>query len=589
MEKLKSWITLRNFNMPQKFIIAFLFLFVVPTLIISFISYRNYSASIEKTTTAYVSQASNEIKNRINSYMLDVEAATNVPYYLKDMQRDLQIPGNNPDKVLSMEGYIRLMNRDKSSENFIYIFDSFGKAFYINQNGVRSNVDDLYDEFKRIAYNANGRSVVLGSQKVTDSTRQIRYYLTVVRSIKDLSNYEQIGVIAIDADINIIDHTVQELDSITKGNTVIIDRDNTVIYDSSRVLTTKKFPDTDIIDKARNVEGSFRVNRQGSSYICIYSLFPELGWKMFITIPEEFLYLDAKKTSSFIVLISVIASGVAFLFFIILSYTITKPLRKLKMLMYKVKGGDLDVQFNVKSNDELGLVGNSFNHMIMRLKELIEEVYLTRLRKKQTELDALQGQISPHFIYNTLETIRMISVMHKVDEISELTLIFGKLLRYSVNHVNEMVTVKEELQHLKNYVFLQNKRFSNKFTLDIRVQNSVMEMRTIKLILQPIVENSILHGLERKKGAGTITIVSEQTEEFTIFIIRDNGVGIDTDTLLELNNKMEKYEENQQSGTGIGLRNVNERIKLYYGDKYGLSVESKLGVGTVVTLRLPIR
>jgi two-component system sensor histidine kinase YesM len=573
--------------MSQKFIAVFLLLFVTPTLIIVLISYKNYSASIEKTTTAYVSQISDEMMNKLNEYITDMKKTTLTPYYIPDMQSELQIKKNSLNKIQSINDYIQLMNRDWNSRNLIYIFDSFGNVFYnMKIDDVRNDISKKYSEFKEIAYAANGNPVVLGTKKATDMKGRTRYFLTVVRSIKDTSNYKQVGITVVDVDIDVLDGTVNKLDSITNGKTIIIDQSDYLIYDSSNQFVAQRYSDSEILNKAKDSKGSFKIERNGKVNLCVYSVFPDTGWKLFVTIPVETLFHDAVANSRLIALVTLATGALAIFFFIFLSYSITKPLRKLALLMKKVQEGDMEVQFHVKYNDEVGMVATSFNHMVRRLKELIEEVYITNLRKKQTELDALQGQINPHFIYNTLETIRMIAVIHRVDELSEFTIAFGKLLRYSVNHVNEIVTIEDELKHLESYVYLQNKRFSNKFSLNINIQNSLMDMKTIKLIFQPIVENAILHGLEREKKPGYITIFSEQTDEMVFFKISDNGSGIDSERLKEVNQSIELDSLSLHTKC-IGLRNVNERIKLYYGENFGLAIESKLGVGTVVTLKLP--
>ena len=594
MDMLGKLSNLRNVKMPQKFIAVFIFLFIFPTSIISLISYRNYVNSLEKSTTAYVTQISIEMMKKLDEYISKMKSITLIPYYLPDMQKVLQSRNNTLDKAKDLNPFIDVMNGGESGKNnkndkiYVYVLDNVGNVFFtIKINDVRTDIQKRYDEFRNIAYKASGGAVLLGAQKISTYSGRSKFVLTVVRSIRDLTTYDYVGFTMLDVDLSILESTVNKLDSITKGRTTIIDQDNNVIYDSEKLLLGKKFSESGILSMAKGENGSFNIERQGRKYVYIYSTFPDTGWKMIINIQTKDLFKDAANNSRITLVIVLITGALALLIYVALSYSITNPLRKLALLMIKVGKGDMNVHFDVKYGDEVGMVASSFNKMVSRIKELIEEVYVLNIRKKQAELDALQGQINPHFIYNTLETIRMLSVLHGVKELAEISRIFGKLLRYSVNCEGELVSVRDELNHLENYIYLQNKRFSNKFVLEIDVQDAHKEFQTIKLIFQPIVENAILHGLENKKGQGKITITSEETKEFTIFKIGDNGNGINADALHELVREMHVSNPAIQSKKHIGLRNVNERIKLYFGEKYGLDVESELGVGTAITLKLP--
>jgi two-component system, sensor histidine kinase YesM len=224
--------------------------------------------------------------------------------------------------------------------------------------------------------------------------------------------------------------------------------------------------------------------------------------------------------------------------------------------------------------------------MIGRVQNLLEEVKFTQARKKEAEQLALQNQINPHFIYNTLEMIRMTAEVNDDEEVSEMTYILGKLLRYGVNHSNQPVTVRDEIEHLHNYIVLQNMRFSNKYKLIIEIPEDIYAYPCLKLMVQPIVENAIYHAFKNRVGTGTITIKAEYSFEKLLFTLSDDGNGMDEQSLKLLRDHIAGTPL-IESGRGIGLRNVNERIKLQYGESYGLSVYSKEELGTDVVLYLP--
>lgn len=592
MEKLKRIILMRDISMLNKLIISFLLLFTIPVSIIGIISYENYSSSIENTTTAYVSQLSTEVIDKLDTTFSDLYGTTIIPLYLPDMQDFLDNNDSYIQKSSNLKPYLNIINTNNNGQYSTYFFDKSGNVFtnsYANGEYSRKDTDSFFKEVQDKAEKAQGSSVLLGPDKITDIMGQPKYVLTIARSILNtkVPTYKSVGLIAIDVNLKMFDNTIQNIDKVTKGKTLIIDEKNKIIYGSDFTQVNRTYDEGEVLSKATGQSGSFILQSQDTECMFIYASMPKTGWKMFVRIPTSVLYEDAVKNSSMVVIVSLVAGVIAILLYMAIAITFTKPLRKLSRLMKRVQKGDMDVYFDVKYNDEVGLVATSFNNMIKQIKDLIDEIYLTKLRKQQAELDVLQGQINPHFIYNTMETIRMLSVLNGVNELAEISSTFGSMLRYSVNRGQETVTVRDELNHLEKYVYLQNKRFLDKFVLTIDIPEHYMDMQTIKLLFQPLVENSILHGLEKKKGVGNIAITLEDTAEFLFFRIKDDGIGIEPEILRQITMRLEDANVLSDDKTHIGLKNVNERIKLSYGEKYGLTVNSQEGSYTEVILRLP--
>lgn len=593
MQKFKRLILMRDVGMLKKLIISFLILFIIPVSIIGIITYKNYSYSIEKSATTYVSQLIVEVINKLDTTFSDLRGATIIPLYLPDMQDLLENNESYTKKNDDLKPYLNTINRNNKGQYTTYFFDNSGNVFTDNYAfGVysRKDTESFYSQIKGITEKANGEFVLLGPNKITDAAGNSKYVLTVARSIKNIKvpTYKSVGIIAIDIDLNIFDNTIQKIDRITKGKTLIVDKNNKIIYDSDFTRINKTYDDNIILSMANEQTGSFSLQIQGEKSIFIYAIMPNTEWKMFVQIPANDLFKDAVSNSKMVLIVSLVTGVIALLIYTMLAFTLTRPLRKLAELMKLVRKGDMDVHFDVKYNDEVGLVASNFNNMMKRIKELIEEVYLTKLRKQQAEIDVLQGQINPHFIYNTLETIRMLSVLNGVSELADISSTFGTMLRYSVNRGQEIVTIQDEMEHLEMYIYIQNKRFSNKFKLYNHISEHHKGIKTIKLIFQPIVENAILHGLEKKKGTGNIVITSEEVPEFLLFRIKDDGTGIDPESLFQINRELETGNVFSENRKHIGVKNVNERIKLFYGEKYGLSLESIKDSGTEVIFKLPL-
>jgi two-component system sensor histidine kinase YesM len=225
--------------------------------------------------------------------------------------------------------------------------------------------------------------------------------------------------------------------------------------------------------------------------------------------------------------------------------------------------------------------------MIVRVKSLVDDVYLAGQRKKEAELEALQNQINPHFIYNTLESIRMTAVINDDVEVSDMTQLLGKLLRYGMGTGTETVPLAMELEHLNMYMQLLNYRYGNRFVLEI-VNVTDSELPVMKLLFQPIVENAVYHGMDESKPSMNIRLAYEQSGTDHLFTITDDGVGMSEANLVRLRRRLnEPKEEHENNGRGIGLRNVHERLKLLFGEGYGISIESMEGAGTAVSVRMP--
>jgi len=266
------------------------------------------------------------------------------------------------------------------------------------------------------------------------------------------------------------------------------------------------------------------------------------------------------------------------------SNSVTKRLQKLMNQMEKVEKGDFDnAKILPENNDEIGKLALSFNYMVDKIAVLMEERYRLGKEIKNLELKALQAQINPHFLYNTLDLINWMSVRANVPEISRIIESLSRFYRLSLSKGEDLVTIKNELEHVKAYVEIQNMRFGDNIKLQINVPEEIHNYVMPKLILQPIVENSIIHGiLEKEQEKGTIKIYGKLQEKEINLFIEDNGVGMSEEKIIQILTTSSSNEPH-----GYGVKNINERLKLYYGADYGLTYKSRPGMGTIAIIRIP--
>lgn len=245
---------------------------------------------------------------------------------------------------------------------------------------------------------------------------------------------------------------------------------------------------------------------------------------------------------------------------------------------------NLSSELLYEREDEIGILVKSYNEMKSRIHDLININYKNKIEQKDLELKQLQNQINPHFIYNTLESIHMMAELNDDEETSIMAEYFGSIIRYSMNRKVNTVKLREELNIIDNYIYLQKIRFDQLFIIENLITEDVMECEIIKMIIQPLIENAIYHGLSECSSNGKIIIQGQKVYNQLLLTISDNGIGIDTDTLKDLNDYI---NDKNNKFKGIALRNINRRLKLNYGEKYGLEIFSVLGKGTSMVLTLP--
>lgn len=277
---------------------------------------------------------------------------------------------------------------------------------------------------------------------------------------------------------------------------------------------------------------------------------------------------------------------------VVMKNKIYNPITQIERILQGVVKGETDFEFQaLRRSDALYSIFADLNLLVETIKQLMLKESNAQLTKKQAELEALQSQINPHFLYNTLETIRGQALEYGLRDIEAMTRALSKLFRYSISNTNELVTLEEELANADNYLLIQHIRFNNKFEKTGSIDPDALQYRIPKLIIQPIVENAIYHGLETKIDKGHIEISAYISEKRLIINIRDDGLGMSQEKLKALNASLAGTSEDRvqsERGTSVGLKNVHSRIQLHFGDEYGMNVYSTEHVGTDVQLNMPL-
>ncbi|WP_405109231.1 sensor histidine kinase [Paenibacillus sp. FSL K6-1217] len=607
------WSYIEDMSMERKLLLVFLVIITLPLSVISVISFKSYSESIQANTVAYSEKLIDQMMDSIDDYIEDMKRISSMPAYVNDIKQNLirsnryyeqkQMMEGKQDTALMAPGDLDLLlsiqrgieenisfiNNIKRGTNSVYIFDAYGNGYYsAKDGGVRLDLKQSYRFWSEQVKDSGGEATLLGTQAYTSNLQSTRYAFTVVRPLLD-GLWKPVGLIAVEANFSNLENQIAELDKVTHGKSIIVDHSGKVIYDSDQKLLTADISRSSLFRSAEGSSGSFYDTVSGKDRLNIYSSSSKTSWKVIISIPVDELTRGVKLTRNATIGATLIIIVLALIISIILSFALTKPLTRMIQLMKKVQSGDLDVTFRVKRRDEIGLLGHQFNRMLARIRQLIDDIYRIEEQKKEAELQALQSQINPHFIYNTLETIRMTAEINDDVEAADMISILGKLLRYSTSDLTGWATMKQELLYVRNYVELLGSRYPGRFELTIDVPGALDNYSMIKLVFQPIIENAAYHGLDDTKPRMHLSIKCEYTEHKLLCHIRDDGCGMDQVTLDTLKERLRHETPPKKSiNGGIGMINVHQRIQLHYGPAYGIEVFSKPGEGTDVILSLPL-
>ncbi|NOV03674.1 sensor histidine kinase [Paenibacillus planticolens] len=382
--------------------------------------------------------------------------------------------------------------------------------------------------------------------------------------------------------------------SLGSGSSIIKQNNVAILSPFNELLAGGSDPDTaNLIKKSSGIVLSEQdssmamVEHAGTgSYLFVQERTPKLGWRILCFIPMSALLSDTRVLILVILLVSLLAVLISTGIAALLSNSSTRNIKTLEQTMRKVEEGNFDVRIEPLGKDEIGSLTVRFNFMLSRINELINTVYKEQIAKQQAEFTVLMSQINPHFLYNTLGTVKWYARLKQQPEIERMVTAVIDLLKSSVRRVGEFHSLEQEIVQLKNYIYIQKIGYGEAFQVEYEVDEQLLGCEVPYFILQPLVENAILHGIEMSKGNGRICVSAKQAENRLYLVVEDNGVGMSEKRTADLLNTVAK-EERVPGVTSIGIHNVNERVQLYYGQQFGLSYESTLGVGTKAMICIP--
>lgn len=584
------------YSVRLRLIIIFVFISLVPLLFMSVFSY-NLSSKVVKEKTGkevlnsleQIGKNTDEKMNTVRKYLNTFISSEKIKETIKTGKfdkADYEIV-NDWKEINDILGNI-LYEDNLVRSLYIYNKDRF---IYAYGDGFLDTGEFKKSSSYKNAINAQGSLVRdIFIQKTDNINRNSKDESMIIfgRALRDtnFSNDVVFGSVFIFINEKVFSDIYTIKGTSQNSNIFIAEGSGRIISHSNKEKINKNLDSDPAYDPVFNNEGSdYYITKLGNiKTIVAYYTLKELNLKIIETIPLK------EYTGEVRGLFLITALLVVFLFFsilvisIIMSNRISQPVKELKAAMQKLHNGDFNVRTTIKNRDEFGDISESFNYMAEKLRELVERLLSEERLRSEAEIDMLQYQINPHFLYNILSSIRFSSISSGDVRTAEMLQVLARLLKRTLGNAGKLVPMETEFMNLKDFIFIQQMQYNNSMNVEYYLEDEIMEYMIPNLLLQPIVENAIFHGFDRNMDSPTITIIGKKEEGKIIFRINDNGIGISEEKINEIYVDKDKK---QRGFTNIGMSNVRMRLKLNFGDEYGLKIESKIGEGTTVVVKLP--
>ncbi len=573
-------------SIQSTMMVSFSALMVIAVLIFLFIALNYTKNSIYENSINYTSQIIKQVNYDIDSYVKYLENISFIVSTSSDVSNYLYNEGQT-----DME---REEEKERILSQFKTIMDSRSDIYNIAvvANNGRSILNDGEDEFTeyinvrdqdwyKAALEAKDGTAISSSHVQNAIKSSYKWVITLSKALINYNNAQNEGVFFVDLNYTSISELCNNNNIGNKGYIFILDEDGNIIYHPKQQLMYGGLITENVDDIMACKENYFNTGDK----IYTISKSDKTGWTVVGAANTSELLKNNKQAQMMYLLVAAVLLLGVILISSIIAREITRPIRQLRDSMSMVEEGQFDkANVAVTAKNEIGSLSKSFNVMTERIHTLMEQNVYEQKQKRKNEMKALQAQINPHFLYNTLDSIIWMSEAGQNEEVVLMTSALAKLLRQSISNDREQVTVAEEIEYVRSYLTIQKMRYKDKLEYSIEVSPEINHIMIIKFALQPLVENAIYHGLKYKETKGNLNIRGYERGDKAYITIADDGVGMDEDVLEHIfDETMKEHKSN-----GVGVPNVQKRLQLYYGPEYGISYISRKGVGTVATVTVPL-
>lgn len=592
----------RYISLFTKSVVALILIGVLPLVLMGVSIYNTYMSFLKETILSNMYRTTRSIGRNIEEMYHEMEENTKYLYtvqeedygYLYEILEDRDISANKKNAIIT-----------EMLKDILYMNQYMDHVFFILPDGQEYSVmrpPEAMTDTKKIQewYEKNFQEKEQSMQMLPVHLSD--YYVgskkenfTAARNIMNTrtiqsASQEILGTLYIDISSEYLDGIINETKLEEGSQIYIVDKAKEEIaynpYSSEKVEHREEFK-----KYLSYMSPDHQYMRVGENYY-IYSEVPNTNWIVVECIPTynlENSYQKIRNITLTVMGFSVLLLTIIYYFY---SKKTNKPIKDLKIAMERIQKGDLDTRVQVGTNDEIGFLANGLNQMTLELQNHIQKVYIAEIRQREAEIEALKTQIEPHYLYNTLDVIRMTAITKDDKETAEMIDGLSGQLKYLIGGARDMVTLQAELDSVRNYFKIIKIRYENRFSLEVEVPEELLELKVPQLILQPVVENAVKHGLKPKEeGEGVVAIQGMKSEDRLEITVMDNGIGMTEEKMAyvqKLLDSQDTVKHAKSKSASIGLKNVYDRIKLIFGDTYSMEISSFEGIGTIVKYKLPV-
>lgn len=572
---------LRFISIKVKIVMLCLIVVIIPIFVMTFNAYASSQRLLETKYTELLMDLAGQTNIRIDEYLKEIEKMSLVSSFGMNSGATASDKDNYP-----LQDYLRNDNTENADEargmlmNYILMKDSEISIYVYNLNGgkdllVSNGLEYDYEynakeeEWFQFFQASSSRMMTVDTH-VNEQLKSKKLAIAHARKILDINSGTVLGIMVVSIDLSVIDVVNTRLQKALSSRFTIVDESDNIIYNADDKLIGLKFSDT--------------IRPDESDHIVVQSPFDRQRWTTFLYMPMSELSAEGNVLQQSMVQLAVVMLLFLAVISLFLSSLITRPIKSLMNSILHVEKGQFGQVEEVRSRDEFGLLAVRFNRMSVELKRLVEQIQRDEVEKAAAEMRALQSQINPHFLYNTLGTVKWIASLQRADKIVVMTDSLIAMLRYAARAEGSTASIREELDNLRNYMTIQNVRYYNRIRMEVEAEDAILSCRIPKLILQPIVENAIFHGLASVEEGGVVTVCIAREGGGIVIDISDNGAGMDEESV----RLVEGLLGGGQTGEGgIGLLNVQRRVQLFSGHSQPLRFCTMPGEGSTFRIVLP--
>lgn len=590
-----------NIKIRNKLTLYFTVLIVVPLLIMGHISIDKATGIVKEKINFDLSSSVSQISYNLDSTLSNIRLSAESIYGDKSIQSLLE-------NKFTRQQYNDFIKAKIANENeSAFVFSNKGQVYGYNIEYV--NLDIEYkdtDEYKLCRQN-NDKLTWISTNKLSIKSSAFpesnKNKFGIAMIMKDYNTMSEIGMILLTFSEDNLHNVYNRIKMTSTSYGFILNNKGDIIsHDNKNLIGDRSNLDTNILKAINNTRnGNIMSIVDGRESLVIYDTLDTTDWKLVYILPRNELMKDVNQiriTLYVFIIVGVIISAILAFF---VSKSISKPIDTIIAVIKHFGAGNLSAKiygYNDRK-DEIGVLAAEFNKMHSQINTLVKTNYHATIKKKEAEIEALQAQINPHFLYNTLDCINFIAHNHKVFQICDIVQALGDLMRVSIRKDNNFILVREEINYILNYVTIQKMRYKNKLDFTLNINEEIYDYFIPKLILQPILENAIVHGIGEKIGAGIVVLNGRIEKDSLVFEMIDDGIGFDDEALKNmLKQNLSEYERIGEEmkysnstntsgrGNGIGILNVDMRLKLLYGPEKGVMITSEKGKGTKVVIKI---